>query len=101
MAASTFDTLRIAQALRDAGFDNGQAEAIVSAIQQSLGENVATKADLAAVRSDVATLRDELRADMAELRADIYRALWVQGAGLLVALGALASIAVAIARAVS
>ena len=94
MAASTFDTLRIAQALRDAGFDNGQAEAIVSAIQQSLGENVATKADLAA-------LRDELRADMAELRADIYRALWVQGAGLLVALGALASVAVAISKAIS
>ena len=90
MAASTFDTLRIAQALRDAGFDNGQAEAIVSAIQQSLGENVATKADLA-----------ELRADLAELRADIYRALWVQGAGLVVALGALASVAVAIARAIS
>ena len=94
MAASTFDTLRIAQALRDAGFDNGQAEAIVSAIQQSLGENVATKADLAA-------LRDELRADMAELRADIYRALWVQGAGILVALGALASVAVAISKAIS
>ncbi len=94
MAASTFDTLRIAQALRDAGFDNGQAEAIVSAIQQSLGDNVATKADLAA-------LRDELRADMAELRADIYRALWVQGAGLLVALGALASVAVAISKAIS
>jgi hypothetical protein len=94
VAASTFDTLRIAQALRDAGFDNGQAEAIVSAIQQSLGENVATKADLAA-------LRDELRADMAELRADIYRALWVQGAGLLVALGALASVAVAISKAIS
>ena len=90
MAASTFDTLRIAQALGDAGFDNGQAEAIVSAIQQSLGGNVATKADLA-----------ELRADFAELRADIYRALWVQGAGLVVALGALASVAVAIARAIS
>ena len=87
MAASTFDTLRIAQALRDAGFDNGQAEAIVSAIQQSLGENVATKADLAALR--------------AELRADIYRALWIQGAGLLVGIGALATLAVAIGRAVS
>ena len=87
MAASTFDTLRIAQALRDAGFDNGQAEAIVSAIQQSLGENVATKADLAELR--------------AELRADLYRALWIQGAGLLVGIGALATLAVAIGRAVS
>ena len=86
MAAYTFDTLRIAQALRDAGFDNGQAEAIVSAIQQSLGDNVATKADLVALRN--------------ELRADIYRALWIQGASILVGAGALATLAVAIGRAV-
>ena len=83
MAAYTFDTLRIAQALRDAGFDNGQAEAIVSAIQRSLGENVATKTDLA------------------ELRSDIYRALWVQGASLLVAIGAVVSVVIAITKAVS
>ena len=64
MAASTFDTLRIARALKDAGFDDAQSEAIVFAIQTSLGENVATKSDLN------------------ELRADIYRAMWVLGAGL-------------------
>ena len=65
----------------------------MSAMQQSLGDNVATKADLVA-------LRNELRADMAELRADIYRALWILGAGIVVAVGALATFAVAIGRAV-
>ena len=75
MATAPFDTLRIAQALRDAGFDETQAAAIVSAIQQSLGENVATKSDLFAVKSHLET-------KITELRADMYRALWIQGAGL-------------------
>lgn len=68
MATAPFDTLRIAQALRDAGFDDSQSEAIVNAIQKSLGENLVTKSDL------------ELA--IAKLRADMYRALWIQGAGL-------------------
>ena len=72
MATAPFDTLRIAQALRDAGFDEKQSEAIVSAIQDSLGDNVATKSDL----SELST-----KTDLAELRADMYRALWIQGAG--------------------
>ncbi len=75
--ATTFDTLRIAQALKAAGFDDVQSEAIVSAIQTSLGENVATKADLA------------------ELRADMYRALWIQGAGLVMVITAMTVITIA------
>ena len=78
MATAPFDTLRIAQALRDAGFDEKQSEAIVSAIQQSLGQNVATKADIAEVNTKIV-----------ELRADIYRALWIQGAGLVMIMVAL------------
>lgn len=80
MAASTFDTLRIARALKDAGFDDAQSEAIVSAIQRSLGENVATKTDLT------------------ELRADIYRAMWVLGAGLVMINIAVTSLAVALIK---
>ena len=90
MPPPAFDTLRIARALRDAGFDNGQAEAIVAAIQQSLGEHVATKSDIA-----------DLRADMEKLRADIYRALWVQGAGLVMIIVAVAGAAIAIAKVIS
>ena len=75
MATAPFDTLRIAQALRDAGFDDAQSEAIVGAIQKSLGENLVTKSDL------------ELA--IAKLRADMYRALWIQGAGLVMIMVAL------------
>ena len=80
MATAPFDTLRIAQALRDAGFDDTQSEAIVSAIQKSLGDNVATKSDL----SDLAT-----KLDLSELRADMHRSFWVLGGGLVMIMVAL------------
>ena len=80
MATAPFDTLRIAQALKAAGFDDTQSEAIVNAIQRSVGDNVATKSDL----SELAT-----KVDLSELRADMYRALWIQGAGLVMIMVAL------------
>ena len=80
MAVSTFDTLRIANALKDAGFDDEQAKAIVVAIQDSLGDNVATRSDL----SELAT-----RVDLAELRADMHRSFWVLGGGLVMIMVAL------------
>ena len=77
MAASTFDTLAAADELRDAGFDEKQARAIVG-IQQN-------------ARTELAT-----RADLAELRADIYRALWIQGTGIVVIIGAFIAIPAAL-----
>ena len=74
MAASTFDTLAAADKLRTAGFDDAQARAIVD-VHRDAGEQVATKADLA------------------ELRADIYRALWIQGAGIVAIIGGFIAIA--------
>ena len=74
MAASTFDTLAAADRLRDAGFDDGQARAIVE-IHRDAETGLATKADLHTLR--------------AELRADLYRALWIQGAGIIAILTAL------------
>ena len=77
MAASTFDTLAAADELRDAGFDEKQARAIVGIRQNA--------------RTELAT-----RADLAELRADIYRALWIQGTGIVVIIGAFIAIAAAL-----
>lgn len=74
MNPSTFDTLAAADRLRDAGFDDGQARAIVE-IHRGAGATLATKADLDALRT--------------ELRADLYRALWIQGAGIIAVLTAL------------
>ena len=74
MTASTFDTLAAADQLRRAGFDEAQSRAIVD-IHRTASGALATRADLDALR--------------AELRADLYRALWIQGAGIIAILIAL------------
>lgn len=73
-----FDTLRIAQLLKEAGFDDRQSEAVVDAIRQSLGENVATKGDVSDVKA-------ALKSDIANLRADMYRAMLIQTGSILLA----------------
>ena len=85
MTSPAFDTLRIAQALRNAGFDNGQAEAIVAAIQQSLSENVATKSDLMELRAHMDVKFAESRIEMAAMEARIVR--WFAGLLIMTALG--------------
>ena len=62
MAASTFDTLRVAKILKGAGFDDEQAASIVYAIQDVLCENVAAKPYLEP--SDMQTTPSEFRADI-------------------------------------
>ena len=59
MTTLAFDTLKAAKALRAAGFDDAQAEAVTEQISVAVGENVATKNDVALVRSDMEKL--ELR----------------------------------------
>jgi DNA-binding transcriptional MerR regulator len=59
------DTLKIAKRLREAGFTDPQAEAVVAAVQEGAeGAEVATKADLG-------ELRAELKAEIAELRFEL------------------------------
>ena len=67
MSASTFDTHAAVRSLEAAGIDTSQAEAIV------------------------ATVRDAAGADRGELvtRGELYRALWIQGAGIVAILTAL------------
>ena len=74
MTTPTFDTLRIAQALKEAGFDDSQAQAIVSAIRLSLGENVATKIDIGDVKTEIADVKTEIadvRTEIADVRTEI------------------------------
>ena len=66
-----FDTLAYARRLKEAGVSDEQAEAHAEAIRDAVTRGVATKFDIA-----------ELRAEMRELRADFYRALCIQGAGI-------------------
>ena len=80
-AAVTFDTLSAAQALRKSGFEDRQAEAIVTTISKAMSETVATKSDLelqgSAIRTDLERQGAEIRADLerqgAEIRTDLER----------------------------
>ncbi len=76
MQTTAFDTLATANALKEAGFEEAQATAIVDALRHAVTEEVATKATLS-------ELRAELKTDLSELRADLYRALWLQAAGII------------------
>ena len=78
MSTSTFDTLDAMRRLEQAGMERAQAEATVETIRDAQSE-LATKADL---QSGLTVLEQRLRTALAELRADLYRALWIQGAGI-------------------
>ena len=107
MSALAFDTHKAVTALKQAGFEEAQAEAVVTTMGEALGGNVATKADLTAVQAkletDIATvkaeieqLRSETKADLATVRADmetlradmaeqftaLYKQLWLMAVGI-------------------
>ena len=82
MSALAFDTHKAVTALKQAGFEEAQAEAVVNTMGEALGGNVATKADLtevravleadvAAVKADIEQLRLTTQADLAAVKADI------------------------------
>lgn len=71
MNAAVMDTLEAARGLEAAGFDHGQAEAMVkmvSAVTAVSREDLATKGDLA-------ELKAELKAEMAEIRVEFAAAI--------------------------
>ena len=103
MSSRRFDTLATARDLEATGIERGQAEAIARAIGRD-GERLATKDDIerleAATRSDFERLeaRTASKEDVARLeaqnaatadRAELYRALWIQGGGIVAILAAL------------
>ena len=57
MSVAAFDTYAAAKALRDAGFDERQAEAAVAMVRDAVTEGVAMKADL---RAEIAGLETRL-----------------------------------------
>ena len=84
MTTIPFDTHKIVKELQEAGFDEPQAEAVVSAMGAAIVGNLATKADLQefraatkadmqehrnATQADIRELRNEFKSDMQEFRA--------------------------------
>ena len=53
MTAAIFDSYAAAKRLRDAGFDEGQAEAAVAVIRDAVTEGVATKTDVARLETPI------------------------------------------------
>ena len=52
-----FDTLRASRRLQEAGFEETQADALVSVLADDLSETVATKSDIELLRADVRELK--------------------------------------------
>ena len=71
MGTPAFDTHKAVKALKGAGFDDTQAEAVVATVGDAIGGDVATKRDI-----------DQLKTDIAEFKAEIYRHLWLMAAGI-------------------
>ena len=93
MGILAFDTHKAVKVLRDAGADEHLAEAVVDTIGSAMGENVATKTDIAELKADIDELKVSTKADITELKvatkADIAELkVWLLG-HLWVAVGVL------------
>lgn len=89
MNATTFDTLAAARDLEAAGVERHQAEAIAGTVRQAINadrEALATQADLAGLES-------RIDARLEALEGRIYRALWIQGIGIVAIIGGFIAIA--------
>ena len=51
-------------------------------VAEAFGDNIATKGDLAEVRANLAEVRADLKAEIQAVKAEIFRALWIQGVGI-------------------
>ncbi len=78
----TFDTLKASRRLRDAGFEEEKADALVHAFAEDIGANLATKDDIALLRQEMAvgfeSQRKDTAAEMALLRNDMTAELAAQ-----------------------
>ena len=85
MATLAFDTHKAVKTLKEAGFEEIKAEAMVTTFGNAMSENVATKAD-------VAELKAELKADILGLEQRLTVRLYttiLTGIGLIIAANAI------------
>ena len=73
MADVAFDTLKMAQGLKDSGMEDKQAEAVVILMHDAINERVATRTDLttteSALRGDMEKMESALRGDMEKMES--------------------------------
>ena len=82
MSALAFDPHKAVTALKQAGFAEPQAEAVVTTMGEALGGNVATKADLAAVQAKLEAEIAAVRTEIAQEFKALYKQLWVMAVGI-------------------
>lgn len=73
MDESGFDTLKATRALEAAGFESGQAEAMVTVFGGAVVANVATKWDVRDLKDEISALRAEFKSDHDDLRTELKR----------------------------
>jgi hypothetical protein len=86
--ALNFDTHEAIRKLRGHGHDEAQAEGIVEFVRDATSDLVTAD-----------HLDDRLEAHEARQRAELYRALWIQGAGIVTINAAVVAAALALAGA--
>ncbi len=75
MSMISFDALKLAKRLREAGMPSEQAEAVAEAEAEALGEfiqsHLATKQDIADLKQEIADCRSELKQEIAACRNEL------------------------------
>ena len=73
MTATAFDTYAAAKALREAGFDERQAESVVATVRDAITGGVAAKTDIAHLEDKIEHIEDKMatKADLAALETRV------------------------------
>jgi hypothetical protein len=80
MATITFDTHKFIRKLRDAGFDERQAEGISDAIQSvDIGHDLATRRDVETVRQEIRELELRMDTKLETVCGDMKAMKWMLG----------------------
>lgn len=71
MSTVAFDTYKAVKALRSAGFNDSQAEAVTEQIGAAISEGLATTGDIQTLEGGIQSLRSELKGDIQVLDGKI------------------------------
>lgn len=86
--ALTFNSREAVQKLLGRGLPEPAADGIVEVIEDATNE-VVTRDIL---HNELQVVRSEVRAEFGQFRAEMYRALWIQGAGIVAILGVIVAV---------
>ena len=71
MSTVAFDTYKAVKALRSAGFNDSQAEAVTEQIGAAISEGLATTSDVQSLKGSIQSSRSEIKGDIQDLRSEL------------------------------